>query len=109
MLINASFQAFHARYTSLFRTKTKSLATQSYQYLRGLVQARHRNIERMTEKVPDSDYQAVQHFITHSSWEYGPVMAHVADECNRLGDSGGRGGPRTVYKTNGFQLRGIFT
>lgn len=38
----------------------------------------------MIEKVPDSDYQAVQHFITHSPWEYEPVMAQVANDCNRL-------------------------
>ena len=38
----------------------------------------------MIEKVPDSDYQAVQHFITHSPWEYEPVMAQVADDCNHL-------------------------
>lgn len=53
--------------------------------MRGLVQAQRRNIERMIDKkVPDSDYQAVQHFITHSPWEYEPVMAQVADDCNRL-------------------------
>jgi len=38
----------------------------------------------MIEKVPDADYQAVQHFITHSPWEYEPVMEQVADDCNRL-------------------------
>lgn len=38
----------------------------------------------MIEKVPDSDYQAVQHFITHSPWEHEPVMAQVADDCNHL-------------------------
>jgi SRSO17 transposase len=48
------------------------------------VQAQRKNIERMIEKVPDADYQAVQHFITHSPWEYEPVMDQVADDSNRL-------------------------
>lgn len=38
----------------------------------------------MTEKVPDSDYQVVQHFITHSLWEYRPVMEQVAADGSRL-------------------------
>lgn len=42
----------------------------------------------MIEKVPDADYQAVQHFITHSPWEYKPVIAQVSADANRLlGDS----------------------
>jgi len=38
----------------------------------------------MIEKVPGADYQAVQHFITHSPWEYKPVMEQVAGDGNRL-------------------------
>jgi SRSO17 transposase len=38
----------------------------------------------MIEKVPEADYQAVQHFITHSPWEYEPVMEQVATDSNRL-------------------------
>jgi len=38
----------------------------------------------MIEKVPEADYQAVQHFITHSPWEYEPVMEQVAADSNRL-------------------------
>lgn len=38
----------------------------------------------MIEKVPEADYQAVQHFITHSPWEYRPVMDQVALDSDRL-------------------------
>jgi SRSO17 transposase len=38
----------------------------------------------MIEKVPEADYQAVQHFITHSPWEYAPVIEQVASDSNRL-------------------------
>jgi len=38
----------------------------------------------MIEKVPEADYQAVQHFITHSPWEYKPVIEQVAADCNQL-------------------------
>ena len=39
---------------------------QAEQYLRGLVQAERKNMERMAEVVPDTDYQRLQHFLTHS-------------------------------------------
>jgi SRSO17 transposase len=37
--------------------------------LTGLAQAVRKNIERMTEVVVDSEYQSLQHFISHSPWE----------------------------------------
>ena len=32
----------------------------------GLVQSVRKNVERRTEVLPDSDYQYLQHFVTHS-------------------------------------------
>jgi SRSO17 transposase len=42
------------------------------------MQADKRNMERMAEAVPDSDEQVLQNFLTHSSWDYRPVMDQVA-------------------------------
>jgi SRSO17 transposase len=38
----------------------------------------------MTEVVPDSDYQSLQHFVTHSPWESRPVIDQVAMDVDCL-------------------------
>ena len=39
-------------------------------------------MERMVEAVPDSDYQVLQNFLTHSSWEHRGVMDRTAGNAN---------------------------
>lgn len=58
----------------------------------------------MIEKVPDSDYQAVQHFITHSPWEYRPVMEQVAADSSRL--LGGTGDSALFIDESGIPKKG---
>jgi SRSO17 transposase len=59
---------------------------QSRQYLSGLMQAVHKNIERMTEVVAETEYQSLQHFTSHSPWDPQPVMDQVAlDADHALG------------------------
>jgi SRSO17 transposase len=53
-------------------------------YLSGLVQSVRKNVERMIEVVPDSEYQSLQHFVTHSPWESRPVMDQVAIDADGL-------------------------
>ncbi|MEI6209881.1 MAG: IS701 family transposase, partial [Desulfuromonadales bacterium] len=48
------------------------------------MQSVRKNVERMTEVVPDSDYQSLQHFVTHSPWESRPVMDQVATDADGL-------------------------
>jgi SRSO17 transposase len=76
--------SFHGRYAQFFTTATRSVATQALYYLSGLVQTENRNIERMTEVVPDTEYQALQHFVSHSPWQSQPVMDQVARDGSRL-------------------------
>jgi SRSO17 transposase len=79
-----SFISFHASYSYFFVTTTRTVATQAFHYLSGLVQSVRKNVERMTEVVPDSDYQPLQHFITHSPWESRPVIDKVAKDSDSL-------------------------
>lgn len=60
------------------------MAQQAKQYLCGLMQARHRNMERMAEVVPQADSQSLQHLLSHSDWDWQPVMAQVAAQANAL-------------------------
>ncbi len=60
----------------------------SQAYLAGLFQAEKRNMERIAEVVPDTDDQALQHFLSYSPWSHREVMDHVAIDVNkRLGGS----------------------
>ncbi|WP_420828915.1 transposase [Desulfobulbus rhabdoformis] len=49
-------------------------------------------MERMIEVVPNTEYQALPHFVSTSPWDHRPVMDQVALDCdNHLGgtpDSG---------------------
>lgn len=52
------------------------------------MQASRKNMERMEEVVPDSNYQSLQHFISNSDWEARDVLDQVAREADRhLGGS----------------------
>jgi SRSO17 transposase len=48
------------------------------EYLKGLFHDCKSNIERMQERIPDSDYQNLQHFISHSPWDWQGVMGEVS-------------------------------
>ncbi len=83
-----SFCAFHARYQHLFVTRTRSVIAQSLSYLSGLMQAVSKNVERMIEVVPDTEYQALHHFASTSPWDHLVVMDQIAVDSDRhLGGS----------------------
>ena len=48
------------------------------------MQARRRNMERMAEVVPQADAQSLQHFLSHSDWDWRAVMAKVAAQADEL-------------------------
>jgi len=77
---------------------------QAEAYLRGLAQAGRKNMERMVEVVPDTDYQKLQHFLTHSPWDHRAVMRQVAEEADRL--LGGQDDSCLVIDESGFAKKG---
>lgn len=46
--------------------------------MKGLFHECKSNIERMQERIPDSEYQNLQHFISHSPWDWRGVMGEVS-------------------------------
>lgn len=48
------------------------------EYLKGLVAARKKNMDRMEEAVPGADEQRLQHFLTNVDWDYKAVIRQVA-------------------------------
>jgi SRSO17 transposase len=77
---------------------------QAGQYLRGLVQAGRKNMERMTEVVPETDHQQLQHFLSHSPWDHRAVMRQVASEADRL--LGGQPDSCLLIDESGFVKKG---
>jgi len=65
----------HSRYNDLFRVYTKSCTHVAEEYLLGLLQCEkgHENMERMVEKVNDSDYKRYIHFLSVSKWSASDV------------------------------------
>lgn len=88
----------------LFCSGNHSVAKTAQQYLCGLMQSEKRNMERMAEAVPDSDEQVLQNFLTHSSWEYRPVMDRVATNANAL--LGSQIGTGLYIDESAFQKKG---
>jgi SRSO17 transposase len=62
----------------VFRTQTHHKPELAFQYAKGLFQAQKANIERMCERVNDSQYHQIQHFISESPWQWRPAFDSVA-------------------------------
>ena len=59
----------------MFKVYTKSCTHVAEEYLAGLLQCEkgHENMERMVEKVNDSDYKRYIHFLSVSKWSASDV------------------------------------
>lgn len=53
-------------------------------YLEGLFHEGKHNIERMNERIEESDYQQLQYFISESTWDHQPVLSAVRCDLSRL-------------------------
>lgn len=79
-------------------------------YVCGLMQADKRNMERMGEHVPETDYEALQHFISGSPWDGRAVMNRVAAESDMLLGGTGRTGlyvDETAFAKKGKSSVGV--
>lgn len=68
----------HTRYILYFRTKTRNVMEQSFQYLQALLLQRGRgNMSKYARNVPESSSRRLTHFISDSPWDYEPVIANI--------------------------------
>lgn len=65
-------------FEKLFKCGNHSQIVKCGHYLEGLFHECKSNIERMEERVPDSDYQKLQYFISESPWDAFAVMDQVS-------------------------------
>jgi len=61
-------------------------------------------MERMTEAVADSEWQSMQHFLSHSPWEHRPVQDQIAKDCDRL--LGGSPDTALIFDESGIPKKG---
>lgn len=61
-------------------------------------------MERMTEAVADSDWQSMQHFLSHSPWEHRLVQEQIAKDSDRL--IGGSPDTGMFYDETGIPKKG---
>lgn len=64
-------------YGKLFVCHRRDNILKCEQYLTGLLHYCKSNIERMTERIPKSGYDQLQHFISNSPWDGMAVMDEV--------------------------------
>ena len=82
-----------ARYAACFRPRLHGQLAHCQQYVKGLFHACRSNVERMNERLPDSTYDALHHFISESSWDGLAVMDEVARRVQApLGEVAGEQG-----------------
>lgn len=80
------------------------------EYLKGLVAARKKNMERMEEAVPGADEQRLQHFLTNVDWDHKAVIQQVALGVDAaIGDSAQAGLllDETAYPKKGTHSVGV--
>jgi SRSO17 transposase len=70
-------------YSEHFRVRGDDHSDVAEHYVLGLIQADKRNMERMIEVVPNSEYQPTQHFLSHSPWQHRGLMDHAAIDLSR--------------------------
>lgn len=85
--------SFVKDFSRFFFTRSDTNTAEVKAYVFGLMQAKRgaKNLERMEEHVADFNYQAVHNSISHSPWDYRPLM----DEIARRADGLLGGAPRT--------------
>jgi SRSO17 transposase len=61
------------------------MSEQAHQYLQGMLLNQGRgNISTYSKLVPDSNYQSLHHFITHSPWSSNEVIDHIQIDTSYL-------------------------
>jgi SRSO17 transposase len=94
----------------VFKAGTHDKLVHATQYMKGLFQGQKRNIERMVERVADSDYYQVQHFISESPWDARAGFDKVASDTSVLFSSYNRVGlliDESAHRKKGKESVGV--
>ncbi|MCZ6677580.1 MAG: transposase [Candidatus Poribacteria bacterium] len=86
--VHSLFRQFHEGYTPFFQVHTKNVAKSAIDYLHGqLFTQQQMNMIKFCREVPESESQAMQHFIADSPWTDVKLIGHLREDvCQLLGD-----------------------
>jgi SRSO17 transposase len=73
---------YSGKYRRRFACRRLDRTVHAFEYLQGLFHECKSNVERMVERIPESNYQQLQHFISDSEWDAKAVMKDVAENTN---------------------------
>lgn len=62
--IGQRFLDFCEHFSGHFRRRTRTVEVSARHYVRGLLQAETKNMERMEEAIPEADHQALHHMLS---------------------------------------------
>ena len=96
--------SFCERFRGHFGSQTRTVEAAASGYLKGLIQAERKNMERMEEVVPEVNEQALQHMLSESAWAEQAVLAQVAREADR--HLGGKPESCLLIDESGFPKKG---
>jgi SRSO17 transposase len=102
--IAEKFKDFCNEFRDIFLCHRHDNASAAHQYVCGLVQADKANMERMEERVADSNYEALQQFISDSPWSARAVFDRVSLEADKL--LGGTGETALIIDESAFAKKG---
>lgn len=95
---------FSERFGGHFRRQTRTVGTAVQHYLRGLLQAESKNMERIEEVIPAADHQALHHMLSESAWSERTVLDQVAQDAHRL--LGGHADSSLLIDESGLPKKG---
>ena len=76
---------FCQQYTEFFKAQGRNSAEHAKHYLSGLLsETLDKNMERLEENIAGSNYEAMQHFISSSSWDEGALLKQLACDVDGL-------------------------
>jgi SRSO17 transposase len=78
--------SFVDTFNLLFQVARHNQTQRALQYIQGLLtlEKGKANMERMEEEIPDSEYRAYQHFLTHSKWDHKGILSKLARDTSEV-------------------------
>ncbi|KXB07493.1 hypothetical protein AKJ52_00080 [candidate division MSBL1 archaeon SCGC-AAA382C18] len=79
------FEAFHERFSELFKTKTRNVGDKAMDYLLGGLHLDKKFVlTNIPEVVDDTNNQRLHHFISESPWRKEPVIERLQEDASEL-------------------------
>lgn len=98
---------FHQRFCKFFQTRTRSMATAAFDYLKGLlVVDTEKTMAEMERRVDTADKQQLGHFISNSPWDEEPLMEEIQRSVVATINADGKENAALIIDESGMEKKG---